>query len=140
MLNAPIERAWELVRDFNGLPRWMAGMKASGIEEGQDASAVGAVRCVTLEGTDQKLRERLLALSDAEHTITYCVLEGPLPVQNVVTTMRLRRVTDSNATYGEWSSEFDTEPGREQAGIEFLSRVFGSGWRQLMRYLRGVGF
>lgn len=136
MVNAPIERVWEIIRDFNGLPKWMGGMEQSEIEGGGDPTEVGAIRSVTLAGSDQKLREKLVELSDTEYVITYAVLEGPIPVKDVVTRIKLRRVTDTNTTYGEWSSEFRTEPGGEQEGIDFLTRVFKGGWRQLKRYLR----
>jgi uncharacterized protein YndB with AHSA1/START domain len=135
VINAPIERVWRVVGDFNGLPSWMAGMKASEIEAGHDASAVGAVRRLTLDGTGDILRERLEQISDDEYRITYAVLEGPLPVKKVVTTMRLRRITDSSGTYGEWSSRFETEPSQEKQGVQYLTRVFNAGWRQLKRHL-----
>lgn len=135
VINAPIERVWHVARDFNGLPAWMPGMKASAIEDGRDATSSGAIRRLKLEGTDAVLRERLEALSDDERRITYAVLEGPLPVRKVVTTMHLRPITDSYGTFGEWSSEFQTEPGKEQEGVQYMTRVFNAGWRALKRHL-----
>jgi len=44
VINAPIERVWRTVSDFNGLPAWLPGMKDSTIEGGKSPTAVGAVR------------------------------------------------------------------------------------------------
>ncbi len=134
VINAPTERVWRVVRDFNGLPAWMAGMKASEIEGGGDPTSVGAVRRVTLDGGGI-LRERLEHLSDGEHQITYSVVDGPLPVKKVVTSMRLLPITDMYWTYAEWSSQFETEPGKQKEGVLYLTRVFNAGFRQLKRHL-----
>lgn len=135
VINAPIERVWRTVSDFNGLPAWMPGMKDSTIEDGKSPVAVGAVRSLSMAGTNAKLRERLEVLSPDDYQITYSVLEGPLPVRNAVTTMRLRPITDTYGTLGEWSSQFETQPGKEEEGVQFLSRVFSGGFRALKRHL-----
>jgi hypothetical protein len=134
VINAPLERVWRVVRDFNGLPSWMAGMKASEVEGGKDPSSIGAVRRVTLDG-GAVLRERLEQFSDHERLITYSVIEGPLPVKDVLTSMRLRPVTDMFWTYAEWSTQFTTEPGKEKEGANYMTRVFNAGFRQLKRHL-----
>ena len=135
VINAPLERVWHTVSDFNGLPAWMPGMKDSTIEDCKSPLSVGAVRALSMTGTNAKLRERLEVFSPEDHQITYSVLEGPLPVKNVVTTVRLRPITDIYGTLGEWSSQFETEPGKEEEGVQFLSRVFSGGFRALKRHL-----
>jgi hypothetical protein len=133
VINAPVERVWRVVRDFNGLPAWMAGMKSSEIEGGKEPTASGAVRRVTLDGG--VLRERLELLSDDERVIAYSVLEGPLPVKHVLTSMRLLPITDMFWTYAEWTSQFTAESGKEKEGAQYMTRVFNAGFRQLKRHL-----
>lgn len=135
VINAPIERVWRTVGDFNGLAGWMPGMKDSVIEGGKAPTEIGAVRCLSMAGTKDKLRERLEVLSPQDYRITYSVLEGPLPVKKVVTTMHLRPITDTYGTLGEWSSQFETEAGKEEEGTQFMSRVFGAGFRALKKHL-----
>jgi uncharacterized protein YndB with AHSA1/START domain len=135
VINAPIERVWRVVSDFNGLPAWMPGMKDSVIEPGKKPSEIGAVRKLGMAGTKDILRERLEALSPEEFLITYSVLEGPLPVKNIRTSMRLRPITDSYGTLGEWSTQFETEKGKEEEGEQFMARVFGAGFRALKKNL-----
>jgi len=69
------------------------------------------------------------------HTVTYSVLQSPLPVKNIRTTIHLRPITDAYGTLGEWSTQFDTEPGKEEEGQQFMARVFGAGFRALKKYL-----
>lgn len=134
VIDAPVDRVWRVLRDFNGLPAWMPGMKSSEIEGGKEPTAIGAVRRLPLDGGGV-LRERLEQLSDAERRITYSVLEGPLPVKDVVTSMRLLPITDMFWTYAEWTSQFSAEPGKEKEGVQYLTRVFNAGFRQLKRHL-----
>jgi hypothetical protein len=86
-------------------------------------------------GSKDILRERLEVLSLEEFLITYSVLEGPLPVKNIRTSMRLRPITDTYGTLGEWSTEFETEKGKEEEGEQFMSRVFNAGFRALKKHL-----
>jgi uncharacterized protein YndB with AHSA1/START domain len=135
VINAPIERVWRCVGDFNGLPAWMPGMKDSAIEPGKGGKEVGAVRRLSMSGAKDMLRERLEVFSPEEFLITYSVLEGPLPVKHVRTSMRLRPITDTYGTFAEWSSEFEIEEGREEEGVQFMGRVFNAGFRALKRHL-----
>jgi uncharacterized protein YndB with AHSA1/START domain len=135
VINAPIERVWRTIGDFNGLPAWMPGMRDSSIEDGKSPTTIGAVRSLTMDASKDRLRERLENLDPETHTITYSVLQGPLPVKNIVTTMHLRPITDTYGTLGEWSTQFDTEPGKEQEGQQFMTRVFAAGFRGLKKYL-----
>ena len=54
VINAPIERVWRTVSDFNGLAAWMPGMKDSVIEDGKPATQVGAVRRLAMAGTQRQ--------------------------------------------------------------------------------------
>jgi hypothetical protein len=67
--------------------------------------------------------------------ITYSVLEGPLPVKNIKTSMRLRPITDAYGTFAEWYSEFEPEKGKEAEGVALMNRVFNAGFRGLKRHL-----
>jgi uncharacterized protein YndB with AHSA1/START domain len=135
VINAPIERVWRTVADYNGLPAWMPGMKDSMIEDGKKATEVGAVRRLGMAGTKDMLRERLEVFDPDNHTITYSVLQGPLPVENIRTTLHLRPITDTYGTLGEWSTQFDTRPGNEEEGRQFMARVFGAGFRAMKKHL-----
>tara|TARA_A100001037_G_scaffold275850_1_gene274657 strand:- start:475 stop:909 length:435 start_codon:yes stop_codon:yes gene_type:complete len=105
----PVETVWERIRDFNGLPVWHPAILESRIEEERSSDSVGCVRNFVLE-PDTRIRERLLALSDREHYVTYTMIESPVPVEKYVATLRLRPVTIGDQTMGEWIAHFDCAP------------------------------
>ena len=112
ILAAPIEAVWDVVRDFNGHDRWHPAVATSAIERGRDSDRVGCVRAFRL-ADGSELREQLLSLSDAETTFSYCLLNTPIPLLNYVAHLRLIPVTDSDHTFCDWRSRFDTPKGRE---------------------------
>ena len=111
VLNAPVEAVWDVVRDFNGHDKWHPAVASSQIERGNASDLVGCVRRFRLEDGSE-LREQLLALSDAETSFSYCLLDTPIPLFNYVAHCRLFPVTDGNLTFWEWESRFDTPAGR----------------------------
>ncbi len=137
VLEAPADRVWARIRDFNGLPRWHPRIADSQIEGGLPADQVGCVRSFRLQNGD-RIRERLLGLSDHDLFCTYTILESPMPLTNYVATLRLTPVSVGNRTFIEWSAEFDCAPEVEedlvrgisenvfQTGFELLKRHFGS--------------
>lgn len=101
------------------MPDWHPGFVDSHIEDGQPSDKVGCIRNFNLKG-GENIRERLLALSDAEHLCTYTILESPLPIENYVATLRLVPITDGNRTYAEWTAEFNCRPGEEEGLINTI--------------------
>ena len=136
VVNAPADRVWTRVRDFNGLPNWLPAAAESRIENGEPSDKVGCVRDFRLRNGD-RLRERLLGLSDYDMFCTYSILDSPMPLTNYVATLRLTPVTDGERTFIEWSADFDCAPEREaelvagiggnvfQGGFDALKRAFG---------------
>ncbi|MEM8872107.1 MAG: SRPBCC family protein [Pseudomonadota bacterium] len=122
ILDHPIDRVWDLLRDFNGHDRWHPAIAESQIERARDADRVGCVRKFKL--TDgAELREQLLTLSDLETSYSYCLLDTPIPLFNYVSHVRLVPVTDGDATFWEWESRFDTPAGRRDE----LATLVGDG-------------
>ncbi len=112
VVNARNDRVWARVRDFNGLPNWHPAIAESRIEGGEPADKIGCVRDFSLRNGD-RIREKLLGLSDYDMFCTYSILESPMGVENYVATLRLTPVTDGEKTFLEWSAEFDCAPERE---------------------------
>jgi NADPH2:quinone reductase len=122
IIDAPIDRVWSLLRDFDGHARWHPAIAFSEIEGGRAADEVGCVRRFRLRDGGV-LRERLLRLSDREHSFTYGILDAPVPLHRYVATVTLKPVTDGDRTLWTWSSEFFPPPEREAE----LSRLVGEG-------------
>jgi hypothetical protein len=131
---APVERVWSKVRDFNALPEWVPLVKSSAIESGLPSDRVGCVRAFTTQD-GQKLRERLLALSDRDHSVTYSILESHMPVRGYVATLRFLPITDGDRTYAEWTASFDCPPDAEKELVERIGRdVFQAAFDRLRTF------
>ncbi len=138
VIDAPIDRVWSVLRDFNSHGQWHDEVEASRIEGGEAPTQVGCVRSFTLKD-GHRIREQLLTLSDTEHKSTYCIVETTVPLQRYVATVTLKPVTDGNRTFWHWESTFATPPGRERELHDMVAHdVYEAGFENLRRHL-GAG-
>ena len=139
VIDAPIERVWALLRDFNSHAQWHDVVADSRIEGGEAPTQVGCIRSFTLNDV-HRIREQLLALSDREHRSTYCIVEATLPLERYVATLTLKPVTDGNRTFWHWESSFATPPGRERELRDAVAQgVYEAGFENLRRHLARGG-
>jgi NADPH2:quinone reductase len=137
ILRAPLQRVWEILRDFNGHEKWHPAVAASRLEEGDAGDRIGAVRDFRL-ADGSRIREQLLALSDAEMSFVYCILEAPTPLFNYVATVKLRAVTDEDACLWEWSARFDPPATDRERLSRFIAEdIFEAGFRAIRSLLAG---
>ena len=136
VVDAPIERVWAVLRDFNSHAAWHPVVAESAIEDGEASDRIGCVRSFRLQDGNH-VREQLLTLSDRDHVFTYCILEASLPMRRYVATVELRPVTDGNRTFWHWHSTFDAPRGRERELAELVGAgVYEGGFEGLRAYLR----
>jgi NADPH:quinone reductase-like Zn-dependent oxidoreductase len=136
IIDAPIERVWSILRDFNSHTAWHPIVAESRIERGEPGDQVGCVRDFTLHDGNH-VREQLLTLSDRDHVSTYCILDATIPMRNYVATVELKRVTDGERTFWHWESTFDPPRGREREFADLVGRdVYEGGFAGLRAYLR----
>jgi hypothetical protein len=127
VLDAPAKDVWAVIRDFNGLPAWNPGVDRSEIEDGRAADAVGCVRNFYLKD-GAHLRERLLAFSDLEMSMTYNFEKTPFDVQNYCATLRLTPVTDGDRCFAEWWTTFDCDVAKSEEWVRtFAGTIFNGG-------------
>ncbi len=139
IIDAPIDRVWAVLRDFNSHDRWHDVVDQSRIEGGEASSQVGCVRNFTLKDGNH-IREQLLALSDTDYRSTYCIVEASVPLQRYVATVTLKPVTDGDRTFWHWESSFATPPGMERELRDMVAQgVYEAGFENLRRHLRAGG-
>jgi NADPH2:quinone reductase len=139
VIDAPIGRVWEVLRDFNSHGAWHPAVGESSIERNEPADQVGCVRNFFLKDGNH-IREQLLALSDRDHISTYCILDATLPMKNYVATVQLKRVTDGERTFWHWQSTFDVPKGREKEFADLVGNgVYEGGFDGLRSFLRRPG-
>ncbi|MBO6815234.1 MAG: SRPBCC family protein [Rhizobiaceae bacterium] len=137
VIGAPVAKVWDRVRDFNALPRWHPRIQESRIEEGEPSDKIGCVRNFTVQNGD-RIREKLLGLSDYDYFCTYAILESGMPLTDYVATLRLTPVTDGDRTFVEWSADFECAPENENDLVEGIgSNVFQAGFDALKRHFSG---
>ena len=135
ILDAPVDRAWEVLRDFNGHDRWHPAVADSAIERGRPSDVVGCVRRFHL-ADGSLLREQLLSLSDIETTFSYCLLDTPVPLFNYVAHLRLMPVTDGDRTFWHWESAFTTRQGEERAMAAMVGeQIYQAGFTAIREHL-----
>lgn len=135
VIDAPIERVWQVLRDFNSHDQWHDVVETSRVEANESSSQVGCVRSFTLKDGN-RIREQLLTLDDREHKSTYCIVEATVPLQRYVASVTLKPVTDGNRTFWHWESSFATPPGQERELREMVARdVYEAGFANLRRHL-----
>ena len=76
VIDAPVDRVWSKMRDFNGLPDWHPRFSRSHIEDGLRSDTVGCVRNFDIAGGGEGFRdplrrdaERLRAQIDRERCV-----------------------------------------------------------------------
>jgi NADPH:quinone reductase-like Zn-dependent oxidoreductase len=137
IIDAPIDDVWAILRDFNSHDRWHPAIAFSEIERGEPVDAVGVVRHFRLADGGE-LREQLLALSDKDRRLSYCLLEAPLPLMGYVASVRLKPVTDGNATFWEWHSEFNPPAHRRDELVKLVTEgIYQAGFAAVRNLLRG---
>lgn len=137
VVEGPITEMWELVRDFDNYPKYIEGVTESHIEDGRPGDAVGAVR-VFVYG-DATIRQRLSALSDDDHYLSYVGLDpfpfpadGSDPAPEPVDyrgTLRLTAIGDGDtSTFVQWqvSYEGSTAPQWRQLFSELIDQWIDS--------------
>ncbi|MCP4626883.1 MAG: SRPBCC family protein [bacterium] len=131
VIQAPADKVWAVVRDFNDMPSWHPLISRSTIDGGRPSDSIGCIRTLTLADGVQ-VREQLLSLSDFDYSFSYAILESGLDVDNYVAGLKLTPVTDGNHTFAEWTAEFETTSGTEQQMADQIGNsVFQAGFDAL---------
>ena len=132
VLDHPLDRVWELVRDFNNYPRYIDGVSESVIEEDKRGDEVGAIRRFNYQG--HWIRQRLVRHSDEQHLLTYAGIEPfafpsdaakekPSPAR-YEGTIQLHQIVDGDRTFIEWPVVLDTAAGEDEPWHElFMSWI-----------------
>ena len=128
VIDAPIEKVWGVMRDFNDMPSYHPAIRQSIIEGDGPSDRVGCVRRLTL--VEGFVRERLLCMDDGNYSFAYEIIEGTLPVRGYVAGVRLHRVTRGDRTFAEWWADFEVVgTDRDATVAQIGNNVFAAGFR-----------
>ena len=123
ILDQPVDRVWNMVRDFNNYPVYIDGVTESMIEDDRRGDEVGAVRRFNYGGN--WIRQRLVRHSDDERSLTYAGIDrfafpqgqaaNPPSPAGYEGTIKLTRIVDGERTFIEWPVQLDAAPGDDDA-------------------------
>jgi uncharacterized protein YndB with AHSA1/START domain len=139
VINAPPEVVWEVVSDFNGLPRWLSTITDSQIVLGKNRE-VGAIRALT-RANGTKVQEKLIAYEPWNMSIGYTYIGGQVAATDYFPT-----ITVSDAGGGKskvvWKAHFkriaywtdDPPAGQDdETPLNMLNKVYVMGLESLKK-------
>lgn len=128
VIKAPVNKIWDILRDFNGLAAFHPAILASRIEQGEN-NEIGCIRHLTI--ASGYVREELLKLDDKTFAFEYAIIDGTLPVLNYRAGVQLK--PGDNQTTCEWWADFDVINHAERDElIEMISEhVFRAGFQAI---------
>ena len=137
-IKAPIEKVWAAAKDFDSLDKWHPGFSKDVLTKGAN-NAPGTVRALTIKD-GPTFTEQLISFNESDHTYRYKILESPLPVQNYVSTFRVKSGANGTTTV-TWSAKFtrknpaDNPPAAENdaAAVKLITGVFQAGLANLKK-------
>jgi mxaD protein len=125
IINAPAEAVWELVRDFDGLANWHPAVQSSEIIEGEN-NRPGALRHLRL-ANGGSIDEELTEWDDDAMQYSYRIVDGVLPVEHYVSTIRVQPEGADSARLS-WQGQFDTAEGTNDEDAKgVITNVYRAG-------------
>lgn len=123
---APPDDVWALIGEFCSISDWHPIIESCALE--QEGNVTFRV-LLTEEGG--RLREQLMAISDAERYYRYSIIQSPLPVSGYVSTLSVEPGGDAGSALVVWVSQFAAVgmSDREAAGV--IEGIYDAGLEQI---------
>ena len=118
-ISAGADAVWAKIADFGGIGEWAPGLEKCEL----DGEGVGSVRRIAMG--DMQISERLETLDAAGRSLTYSIVEGPMPIENYLATIT---VTDAGAgrSHIVWTCSFDAPGMSEEQARGLASGMEGA--------------
>ncbi len=126
-LAAPAADVWKTIRDFNGLPNFVAAVAQSTMK----GEGVGALRTLTLQDGGI-IVEKLESFDDANRTLSYSIVESPLPVDEYLSTMVVKETGPGRCEL-LWSSTFKAKGAADDEAKEVIQGIYNMGFEGLAK-------
>ena len=127
-LHINAERIWQLIGGFDSLPDWLPFVPHSVLSEG------GRVRTLKSIGGDTII-ERLLDFNEAGRSYSYTILQGPAPVRDYLSTLRV--VSTGEGAQVQWSGSFVPQGISDAEASAMFATIYQDGLAALKQTLAG---
>ena len=118
-IEGSIDQAWSLLADFGGTA-WIPGIESCEVE---GADGIGQIR--KLKMGPMAIHERLEAFDPEARTLSYSIVEGPLPTENYLASGALSDAGDGKVRV-QWGASFDLPGMDDDAASGIASGIEGS--------------
>jgi mxaD protein len=141
VINAPPEVVWEVVSDFNGLPRWLSTITDSRIVLGKNRE-VGAIRELR-RANGTKVQEKLIAYEPWNMSLGYTYIGGQVGATDYFPTITVSDAGDGKSKV-VWKARFkrvaywtDEPPaGQDDATpLNALNKTYAMGLENLKKVI-----
>jgi hypothetical protein len=95
---------WKTLRDFGDIAAWHPSFSSSKLET-EGPFGAGCVRALEMGKAPGVTREEITAFDENGRSMSYRIVEGPLPVRNYRSTLRVEPSGDGSKIL--WSAMFD---------------------------------
>ncbi len=119
-VQAPAEKVWAVVGDFNAMPSYVEAVQNSYVE----GFGIGSVRELTL-ADGSILREKLENHSSDTMTYEYSIVDGPLPIRKYYSSVIVTE-TESGCEV-TWEGTFSPDGVSDDEASEIVSGVYSLG-------------
>ena len=118
-IHASADEVWNTISDFNGLPTFIPAI----IKSSMEGSGVGAVRTLKLQDSDAPIVEKLERLDEQARTLSYSIIESPLPLANYIATVEVRQLDEKQCEL-KWWSTFEPKGAPEAEEQKIVEGVY----------------
>ena len=126
------ETIWQAIGSFGAIANWHPM-----IERAETAGAgSGSTRTLHLVG-GAKLIERLEQENPGERRYSYSLVDGPLPIRDYKSEIKVSDNGDGTSTI-EWSSSFEPTTGDANASVKTIEDLYRAGLDNIQK-LYGMG-
>jgi mxaD protein len=141
-IQAPVDKVWNAIKDFDSLNKWHPGFAKDEIVKGGD-NKPGTERKLTVKD-GPSFTEELLAFDEATHSYRYRIIESPLPLRDYVSHISVKpdgkggsKVTWSGTFKRKSTSETPPEAENDDAAVKLITTVYEAGLANLKKMLGG---
>jgi len=133
IVNAPADKIWSIISDFNALPKWHPAITDSFIEPGKANGELGCIRNFNLKNNGGNIREELIILDDKKFLVKYKILNSPMLLSNYEAILKLEHL-DSEKTKIIWECNFGCHlKYKKYLQNTISSNVFRAGFEALKK-------
>lgn len=127
VLSAGAAEVWAAISEFGNLAEWHPAAVTSTLEtRGGDT-----IRVINISGGGV-LTEKLEGHDDAAMSQSYSIVDGPLPVSDYNSTIKVTAGDEGTSTV-DWSGTFNAEGADDETASKIISGIYTAGLSALIK-------